>query len=64
MIVELTETEVGTIITALVLFAHVPMLTMDEDQKRAERLYKEFKVLQAKEDRNATEVNQDRRSGL
>lgn len=49
MQIELTETEVSTIITALVLFAHLPKQTMDEDQKRAERLYKELKALKAKE---------------
>jgi len=48
MEIELTETEVGTIITALVLYAHIPKLTMDKDQKRAERLYKELKKLQGK----------------
>ena len=49
MEIELTETEVQTLITALVLFAHVPKITMDEDQRRAERLYKEFKAILYKE---------------
>ena len=44
MKVELTEKDLGIIITALVLYAHIPKITMDEDQKRAKELYELMKL--------------------
>ena len=45
MIIDVTERDIKIIITALLLYVHIPLVTLDSDHRRAKELCETMKKL-------------------